>query len=639
LTALYLNRVETFDRNGIKLNSIPVLNPAVLAEAEAADRRLAQGDKTPLLGVPYTVKDSFKVKGLTVAAGSPAFRTLRANEDAFTVQQIRAAGGVLIGKTNMPPLANGGMQRGVYGRAESPYNADYLTAAWASGSSNGSATSTAASLAGFGMGEETVSSGRSPASNNGLVAYTPSRGMISIRGNWPLFPLRDVVVPHTRTVSDLFAVLDVIVRDDPVAKGDFWREQTVVALPKVSAVRPERFASLARADALRGKRVGVPTMYIGKDPTLTNPIQVRPSILALWKRAADDLRALGAEVVEVDFAPMHEYDADRPGTEPVTQRGLMPDNWWFRRGGPPGPNAEMNDLAPWAYEQFLKSCEDPAFPSWSVVDADLVFPDPPGSVEARGKGLPHGYAATKARIVAGLTPPEQLPNFRAALLGTENLRKQLFEDWMTRLGLDAIVFPANADVGRADSDVNETSYADANRNGVFFSNTNHMLRHLGIPSVSVAMGVMEDIGMPVNLTLAGRAYSDNDLLAYAYAYESATHRRVAPSRTPELPDETFEWDPGSVTAPAKRAEKSPPLLKLEVVADGAGRTLRITGNASDRSGIARVSIYVDGVRLAGSPSRAWNLKVPAGGRNARVMVVAKDKLGNAAALMRDVTFP
>ncbi len=81
---------------------------------------------------------------------------------------------MLLGKTNMPPLANGGMQRGVYGRAESPYNAEFLTAAWASGSSNGSGTSTAANLAAFGMGEETVSSGRSPASNNALVAYTPS---------------------------------------------------------------------------------------------------------------------------------------------------------------------------------------------------------------------------------------------------------------------------------------------------------------------------------------------------------------------------------------------------------------------------------------------------------------------------------
>lgn len=181
LTILYLNRIEVYDKRGMKLNAVPVMNPAALTEAAAADRLRANGKAVPtLLGIPFTIKDSYKAKGLTLAAGSPAFASMIANEDAFTVGRLREAGGVLIGKTNMPPLAAGGMQRGVYGRAESPYNPDYLTAAWGSGSSNGSGTATGASFASFGMGEETVSSGRAPSSNNGLVAYTPSRGVISI---------------------------------------------------------------------------------------------------------------------------------------------------------------------------------------------------------------------------------------------------------------------------------------------------------------------------------------------------------------------------------------------------------------------------------------------------------------------------
>jgi Asp-tRNA(Asn)/Glu-tRNA(Gln) amidotransferase A subunit family amidase len=106
----------------------------------------------PLEGIPFTVKDSYKVEGLVVAAGSAAFQSLVAGEDAFTVRCLREAGAVLVGRTNMPPMAAGGMQRGVYGRAESPYNLEYLPAAFASGSSNGSATSTAASMAAFGMG-------------------------------------------------------------------------------------------------------------------------------------------------------------------------------------------------------------------------------------------------------------------------------------------------------------------------------------------------------------------------------------------------------------------------------------------------------------------------------------------------------
>lgn len=189
LVAKYLHRISAYDCHGPALNSIPILNPAVFEEAAASDDRRARGEHARALeGIPYTVKDSYKVHSMSVAAGSPAFRSLRASEDAFTVAAIRSTGGVLLGRTNMPPMADGGMQRGIYGRAESPYNRAYLAAAFASGSSNGSAVSVAASFAAFGMGEETVSSGRSPASNNALVAYTPSRGCVSIRGNWPLYP-------------------------------------------------------------------------------------------------------------------------------------------------------------------------------------------------------------------------------------------------------------------------------------------------------------------------------------------------------------------------------------------------------------------------------------------------------------------
>lgn len=108
-----------------------------------------------------------------VVANPPAFASLTAQWDAFSVEMLRSAGAVLIGKTNMPPMADGGMQRGLYGRSESPYDRRWPAAAFGSGSSHGSAVATTAEFAMFGMGEETVSSGRSPASNNSLCAYTP----------------------------------------------------------------------------------------------------------------------------------------------------------------------------------------------------------------------------------------------------------------------------------------------------------------------------------------------------------------------------------------------------------------------------------------------------------------------------------
>lgn len=112
LVGAYLRRIARYDRHGITLNAVPVLNPKMFEEAAASDWRRRKGAALgPLDGIPHTAKDSYKVSGLTVAAGSPAFEHLIANEDAFTIGRLRAGGAVLIGLTNMPPMANGGMQR------------------------------------------------------------------------------------------------------------------------------------------------------------------------------------------------------------------------------------------------------------------------------------------------------------------------------------------------------------------------------------------------------------------------------------------------------------------------------------------------------------------------------------------------
>src|SRR5699024_2316315 len=223
LTQQYLDRIQAYDRGENGLKSVPVLNPHAIDEAEQSDRRIRAGCPRALDGVPFTVKDSFIVEGLTASAGSPAFAELMGQWDAFVVQCLRDAGAVLLGKTNMPPMAAGGMQRGVHDRPESPFNRQFLPAAFGSGSSSGSAVSVAANLSVFSLAAETLCSGRSPASNNALCAYTPSWGVISIRGNWPLFPTRDVVVPYTRSMPDMLRLLDVITQEDPKTRGDFWR--------------------------------------------------------------------------------------------------------------------------------------------------------------------------------------------------------------------------------------------------------------------------------------------------------------------------------------------------------------------------------------------------------------------------------
>ncbi|WP_142113478.1 amidase [Rarobacter incanus] len=533
LVCAYLNRIAYYDRTGPCLHAIAVLNPHCLEEAAESDRRRRTGAIGRLEGIPFTIKDSYKAKGLTVASGSPALADLIATDDAATVAQLKEAGAILIGKTNMPPMAAGGMQPGLYDYARSPYNPQYLTAAYGSGSSNGSGTATAASMCAFGMAEETVSSGRAPASNNALVAYTPSRGVLSIRGNWPLRPTCDVVVTHTRTVDDLEQLLEVLAVTDPVAEGDFWREQQVVPLPRPEDVFSKPIAR-PRPERLDGLRIGVPKIFIGADLVPIDPPVIRPTVRRLWDAAADDLRALGAEVIEVDFPAMQNYEEDRPGAQGLAARGLVPPNWRSLEGG---------EVTAKVLDDFLRINNDPNLHTWADVDGDTVFPiaDEPWSVWiTRAKG---GFDWQRLAEIVKAGIPDSLADiegFDHLLRGLEQARKVDFEQWMTDQNLDLIVFPANGDVGRVDLFTNAASLADASRNGVVYSNGNRVIRHLGIPTVSVPMGFMEDIQMPVNLTFAGPAYSDDSLLDYAAAYESATRNRQPAFLTPTLPSNHIE---------------------------------------------------------------------------------------------------
>ncbi|WP_129558338.1 amidase [Pseudomonas aeruginosa] len=541
LVQAYLARIDAYDAPGTPtaLNAVVVRNPDALAEAQASDARRARGETLgPLDGIPYTAKDSYLVKGLTAASGSPAFKDLVAQRDAFTVERLRAAGAICLGKTNMPPMANGGMQRGVYGRAESPYNAAYLTAPFASGSSNGAGTATAASFAAFGLAEETWSSGRGPASNNGLCAYTPSRGVISVRGNWPLTPTMDVVVPYARSMADLLEILDVVVADDPDTRGDLWRMQPWVPIPKASEVCPASYPALAAgAEALAGKRFGVPRMFINADPdagTSESPgiggptgqrIHTRPSVIALWEQARKALEAAGAEVIEVDFPLVSNCEGDRPGAPTVFNRGLVSKEFL---------HDELWELSAWGFDDFLRANGDPKLNRLADVDGPQIFPHDPGPPPNREGDLAAGIDEYVRMAERGIKPWDRIATLPDGLRGLEETRRIDLEGWMRRLRLDAVLFPTVADVGPAAADVNPASADIAWSNGVWVANGNLAIRHLGVPTVTVPMGVMADIGMPVGLTFAGRAYDDSALLRFAAAFESTGSRRIVPPRTPPL---------------------------------------------------------------------------------------------------------
>jgi amidase len=543
-----LERIAVYDHAGIRLNAVVVLDPQARDDAVAADARRASGKtRGPLDGIPYTAKDSYLARGLTAAAGSPAFSDLVAQRDAFVIERLRDAGSVLVGLTNMPPMANGGMQRGLYGRAESA-TLRTLTAAFGSGSSNGSGTATGVVRPPSALARDR---GR-PAALRRIQPHARRVHAIArqhLHARWlaPEVPTMDVVVPHTRTMADMLEVLDVIVADDPSVRGDFWRGQPWIALPRPSDVRPASYTQLrptGRDEArqvLAGRRFGVPRMYInadpdagtaepGRTPGIGGPtgqrIQTRPSVLGLFEAARRDLEATGAEVVEVDFPVVSNYEGDRPGAPTIFARGLVNPAFLAR---------ELLDLSAWAWDDFLDDNGDPALNRLADVDGSRIFPHPQGALPDRYTGFDGDIASYPAHVRDHpIDSFLEIPHLQEGVRGLEETRRVDLEHWMEALGLDAVVFPAVADVGPADMDVNESSADLGWRNGVWVANGNLAIRHLGIPTVTVPMGTMDDTGMPVGLTIAGRAYDDVALLRLAAAFEATGARRSAPPRTPPL---------------------------------------------------------------------------------------------------------
>lgn len=624
LAISYLNRIATYDICG-GLNAFTVFNDNVFQEAAASDARRARGlTPRPFEGVPYSIKDSYKVAGFTVTNGSPALAGLMSSEDSAIASKLREAGAILIGKTNMPPMAAGGMQRGLYGRAESPYNRKYLTAAFSSGSSNGAATSLSSSFSAFGMGSETVSSGRSPASNNALACYTPSKGLLSCRGLWPLYITCDVPVPYARSMDDLLSILNVIATEDPDATGDFFRSQTDIPIPNPSVID---YHTLKDPIKFRGKRIGVPKMYIGEkdsNPHAKHPY-VSPEIIALWKDTENSLIALGAEVIHTDFPLVTNYENDFTSGEANNVDG-RPGDWNL---------LERGILIAKAWDDFLVQNADPNMKCLAdIKDSSMLFPKPPSYLpdrflEVRNwidyPGLPSLIPSIKDVKI------QDIDGMKQALLALEAQRKRDLDDFLTQHRLDVIAFPAQGDVGLADLETDFDSTTHSLQNGVKYSNGNRALRHLGVPTVSVPMGMLEGKGMPCNITFAGRAYEDHELLGYGYAFEHATEKRVKPPLE--------ELDTDRVVGSEKRDGNE--VIGLKVSAQsckkGGEYVINIEGSVD---AAATLEVFVDGMKAKTVEVRSgkwgvdveytpvrpeclgWDLK-PLAPRKAMVIVVAK----------------
>jgi amidase len=288
LAQTYLKRIATYDQT-THLNTVILLNPTVLADADRMDREFKQTHALkPLQCIAVVVKDNYDTAGLQTTAGSLAMKGVVPGSDAFMVKRIREAGALILFKSNMaewafsPVLSESSMG----GVTRNPYALDRVPA----GSSGGTGASVAANLAEVGLGTDTGDSIRGPASHNDLVGIRPTIGLTSRDGIVPLNMMADVGGPLARTVADAAAVLGVVAGYDPA--------DPVTELAKAHAERD--YTRYLKTEALKGVRIGVFRPYVDA-PTGD------PEIKALTEKAIIDLKAQGATIVDPLIIP--DFDA------------------------------------------------------------------------------------------------------------------------------------------------------------------------------------------------------------------------------------------------------------------------------------------------------------------------------------------
>ena len=285
LSEKYLARIKALNEAGPMLRAVIETNPDALTIADGLDKERKAGKvRGPLHGIPVLIKDNLDSGDqMMTTAGAAALIGHKAKQDAFILQKLRAAGAVLLGKTNLSEWANFRSSHAVSGwssrgrQSRNPYALDRST----SGSSSGSGAAVAANLCAVAIGTETDGSVVSPASCNGLIGLKPTVGLLSRRGIIPISSTQDTAGPMARTVRDAALLLAALQGPDPA---------DAARLP-IPAGQPTDYTTFLKADALKGQRLGVEKSH------LDGP----PKVAKLLREAVAALTAQGATIVEIEL--------------------------------------------------------------------------------------------------------------------------------------------------------------------------------------------------------------------------------------------------------------------------------------------------------------------------------------------------
>jgi Asp-tRNA(Asn)/Glu-tRNA(Gln) amidotransferase A subunit family amidase len=479
LTQACLDRIAQYNPT---YNAIVFLTPDALETARAIDRRRAGGEALgPLAGIPVVVKDPMDMVGFPTTAGWSLLYgktggvDLMPATDSPVVARMRAADTVILGKTNVPVLSHTGSH------ANDSWAGPTLNAAAPTcqpgGSSAGTATAVAASLAVLGLAEETGGSIQNPASAQGLVGIKPTFALVPNAGVMPLSANRDVVGPIARCVRDGALTLDVLAgytAEDP---------KTIAGVGH----RPKGgYTAKLDTQALQGKRIGLYGQGWRNQP-------LSDEATSLYERAQTELAALGAELV----------------ADPFAGSGFAE----LRQSTVPGGEFDARGLesVPYDLQKYLERLgPDAALKTFAEFAAATAAED------AFGPTGVLGFMPNLPQFGPCLADPSRPPDL-SDFIAAREAYLAIFEDVFAAARLDALCFPQmRMELGplHGGGRIHETTVSEINI--------------AGLPGVTMPAGYYAS-GAPFCLIFVGRMWSESELLAYAFAYEQATHHRRAPA--------------------------------------------------------------------------------------------------------------
>lgn len=517
----YIDRIEAYDRAGPELRSVISINPYALERARTLDAQYADSGLTgPLHCVPVLLKDNFDTADVYTTAGGLVLETSQPPDDAFSVQGIVSAGGIVLGKTNLDEFAFGFRgSSSVRGQAKNAYD----PTKGPGGSSSGTGTAVAASLAMTGTGSDTGGSVRVPSSVEGLVGIRPSLRLVSQDGIVPLAASQDTAGPMCRTVEDCALMLDAMVGFDD---GEYSNQREAFAYDSalietaddyrtVTSV-PETYTDYLDDDGLDGARIAaiLPLFGDGEDENAA----VQAALMAAIER----MRDAGATV---DILSEDDLAARNVSVDALTDFDSN-SRYEFRQ-----------DLT--SYLMSWSSAVDQHPRSFDAVEAS-------GGYEARNEGTFDFYGAIGRAIENTDDDSEQAVAYRAAYERNLEERPAIVRNGLLRILDNRAGNDLNAEALGAPYDAllypSVLSLAPELGDSPNAGSNNRLSPFSGFPALTMPAGMVADPdpdtegepALPVGMELLAREFDEPTLIRLAYGYEQVASPRTAPTFTPEL---------------------------------------------------------------------------------------------------------